>query len=314
MDEQTTVQTEAEELSAETSAAFDEGWEDKDEPVVPDDGQDTEVDETDEPETDEESEETEADADQQEADGNEGGEADASSEGEGKGDEGSSDQGESFILKHLGEERSVGRDEVVTLAQKGLDYDRIREKWDGVKDDVQRLRMYEDFLGELAKARGGNGDIVDEINALIDETRITTMLVQAEADGAELSPAAAAARAVKQRTDFMPVNAPAQDTEEARQERVKQDILRFREGYPDIKMEEIPQEVWDAVDKNGGDLLGCYQRYENKQLKEELKNLKKELEGTNQQKKNKARSTGSTKSVGSSSGRDAFAEGWDAGY
>ena len=49
-------------------------------------------------------------------------------------------------------------------------------------------------------------------------------------------------------------------------------------------------------------------------LKEELKALKKDLEGTKQQKKNKTRSTGSTKSVGSSAGRDAFDEGWDSAY
>ena len=311
MDENTTGLTTAEEMADETSAAFDEGWEDKDEPELRDDGYGDGEDFEDEPETDEGSGETEADADQQEAEEPEGGETGEEAEAEEQGDEGEPNQAESFILKHLGEERKVGRDEVVTLAQKGLDYDRIREKWDGVKDDVQRLRMYEDFLGELAKARGGDGDIVDEINALIDETRIRTMLAKAEADGTELSPAAAAARAVKARTDFLPANTPAQDTEEARQEKVREDIVRFREGYPDVKMEEIPQEVWNAVDRNGGDLLGCYQRYENQKLKEELKNLKKELEGQTQQKKNKARSTGSTKSVGTGTKRDAFEEGWD---
>ena len=312
MDENTTGLTTAEEMADETSAAFDEGWEDKDEPELYDDGQGDGEDFEDEPETDGESEGTEADADQQEADWNEGGEADEEPEGEEQGDEGEPNQAESFVLKHLGEEKSVGRDEVVQLAQKGLDYDRIREKWDGIKDDVARLRMYEGFLGELAQARGGDGDLIEAINDLIDETRIRTMLAKAEASGEELSPAAAASRAVKARTEFVPAGAaPAQDTEEARQERVRQDLQRFMGEYPELRMEEIPQEVWDDVDKNGGDLLGCYQRYENRKLKEELKNLKKEIEGTNQQKKNKARSTGSTKSVGAGSKRDAFDEGWD---
>lgn len=40
------------------------------------------------------------------------------------------DVGESFTLKHLDEVKNVSRDEVVTLAQKGLDYDRIRTKLD----------------------------------------------------------------------------------------------------------------------------------------------------------------------------------------
>ena len=304
MENETTVQTEAEDMSAETLAAFDEGWDDKDEPVVPDDGRDTDIDESEEPDTDEGSEETEADADQQEAEGNEGGDADEGTEGEEPGDEGSSDQG-NFILKHLGEETSVSRDEVVALAQKGLDYDRIREKWDGVKDDIQKLRMYEGFLAELAEARGG------DIESLIDETRTRTLIARAEARGEELAPAAAAAQAVKMRTDFTP--SPA-DPEEARQDKSQREITRFLEAYPTVKAEDIPKEVWEDVNKNDGDLLGAYQRYENKKLKDEIKALKKDLDDVKQQKKNKARSTGSSKSVGSSAGRDAFDEGWDSAY
>ena len=40
------------------------------------------------------------------------------------------EEGESFELKHLGEAFSVDRERVTELAQKGLDYDRIREKLD----------------------------------------------------------------------------------------------------------------------------------------------------------------------------------------
>ena len=309
MEENTTVQTEQEE-DLETSSAFDEGWDDDDKPETFDDGQGDGDAEPEEPDTAEESEGTEADADQQEADGNEGGETDASSEAESKGDEGSSDQGESFLLKHLGEEKSVGRDEVVALAQKGLDYDRIREKWDGIKDDVAKLRMYENFLAELAEARGG------DIESLIDETRTRSLLARAEAKGENLTPAAAAAMAVKMRTDFTPANTGA-DPEEARQEKSQREITRFLQAYPEVPATDIPKEVWDDVrDENGanGDLLGAYRGWENKKLSEEIKQLKKQLEEKEQKAKNKARSTGSTKSVGSSAGRDAFDEGWDAGY
>lgn len=322
MSEENTVLTGQEESAAETSAAFDEGFDD--DWSVPDftDGQSGDDDGFGDPETDTESEGTEADADQQEAEGTDGEGTDGGDEGgpavdgepetEGAdaGSEGSPDQGE-FVLKHLGEERTVNRDEVVVLAQKGMDYDRIREKWDGVKDDVSRLRMYEDFLGRLAQARGGTGNIVEDIEALIDETNTRTLLAQAEAEGRELTPSAAAAQAVKLRTGFVPAGAAAPDPEEARAEKGRQEIERFLGAYPDVKAEDIPKEVWDDVNRNDGDLLGAYQRYENRQLKEKLKGLEKELEETKQQKKNKARSTGSAKSVGSAARRDAFDEGWD---
>jgi len=305
MDENTTVQTEAEELADETSAAFDAGWDDSDEPEIPDDGLDAEVDESDEPETDSESEEAEADADQQEAEDDEGGEADTDSEGEESGDEGQPDQGESFTLKHLGEEKAVSRDEVVQLAQKGMDYDRIREKWDGVKDNLPMYQMEHAFLQELAESRGG------DILGLIDETRTRTILARAEARGEEISPAEAATQAVKLRMDY---SAGAQDAEAAQQERSQREIDRFLKEYPNVRAEDIPPELWEKVKENDGDLVGTYRMYENQKLKEEIKNLKKELAGNTQQKKNKARSTGSTKSVGTSAGRDAFDEGWDSDY
>lgn len=309
MDEETTVQNETEELTAETLAAFDEGWDDKDDPDMPDDGQADEDEEPEEPETDSESEETEADADQQEADGNEGG--DETPKGEEQGDEGQSDQTESYpdvSIKYLGNEEVVKGKDVVEYVQKGRDYDRLREKWDGVKDDVPRLRMYENFLKELAESRGG------DVDGLIDETRTRTLLARAEANGEELTPAAAAAIAVKMRTDFVPSGNTGADPEAARQEKSQQEITRFLNVYPDVKAEDIPKEVWEDVNRNDGDLLGAYQRFENRKLKDEIKALKKDLEGVKQQKKNKARSTGSTKSVGSSAGRDAFDEGWDSAY
>lgn len=322
MSEEITGQTMQEETAAETSAAFDEGFDD--DWSVPDftDGQSGEDEGFGDPETAEEGEGTEADADQQEAEGTDGEGADAGdeggpavdgeseTEGESKGNEGSPDQGESFVLKHLGEEKAVGRDEVVALAQKGMDYDRIREKWDGVKDDVTRLRMYEDFLGELAKARGGTGDIKDEIASLIDETRIRTMMARAEAEGKELSPAAAAAQAVKIRTEFVSAGT-AIDPEEARQEKSLRETERFMQEYPEVPATDIPKEVWDKVNQNGGDLVAAYMQYENRNLKAELKALKKDLEEMKQQKKNKQRSTGSAKSSGSAAKRDAFDEGWD---
>lgn len=259
-----------------------------------------------------ESEGEEADADQQEAEEPEGEKADSLPESESQGEEVSEpDRAETFTLRHLGEEREVNRDEVVTLAQKGMDYDRIREKWDGIKDDVQRLRMYEDFLGRLAQARGGSGNLAEDIEALIDETNTRTLIAQAEAEGRELTPAAAAAQAVKMRTGFVPAGTAA-DPEEARAEKGQKEIARFLEAYPDVKAEDIPKEVWEDVNRNDGDLLGSYQRYENRKLKDELKNLKKELEDVKQQKKNKTRSTGSMRSEGSGKAKDPFMDGWDA--
>lgn len=326
MDENTTAVTGTEELSAETLAAFDEGWDDLETPVVTEDAQEDGEPDTDEPDNDTGSEETEdADADQQDADGDESGEGSGTEDGtetesESKGDEGESpDQGETFHLKHLGEEREVNRDEVVQLAQKGLDYDRIRERWDGVKDDLPKLRSYEKFLGELASSRGGN------IEALMDETMTQILINRAKAKGEELSPSAAAAQAVRMRMEFGNTRGETAEQEDetfGAEGGIKpgrpdsnEMVNRFLKEYPTVMAQDIPKEVWDEVNRNGGDLLQAYRGWENKKLTEDNKRLQKELEAAKQAQKNKERSTGSTKSVGSNAGRrSAFDEGWDAEF
>ena len=191
MDNENTVLTEqAEEL--ETSGAFDEGWDEGWNEGFPADGQEPEETSETDQETEEESDGEEAEADQQNADEPEGEQTTdgAESEETAEGKEGSSDQSDSYELKYFGETRTVNRDEVIKLAQQGMDYPRIREKWDGIKDDVPKLRMYEGFLKELAESRGG------DIESLIDEARTRSLMAKAKAEGKELTASAAAAQAV----------------------------------------------------------------------------------------------------------------------
>lgn len=305
MENENTVLTEQNEAEGTPEgwddAAFDLGWDDG--PEVP---------EGDAEETAEEGEEPEADADQQEAEGAEGGEPEdehAGREGgeaqetEAEGEAGETDRSESFVLKHLGEERTASREEVISLAQKGLDYDRIREKWDAVKDDVPRLRMYEGFLKELAEARGG------DVDSLIDETRTRALIAQAEAKGENLAPAAAAAKAVRMRTQ--PAEETPEQTEpqrgEAQQHRMIDEFLAAFGN--DVQAKDIPQEVW-AEAQATGDMVKPYQRYLNRKLEEENRQLQKELKAARQQQKNTARSAGSSRSEGSGSTKDPFDDGW----
>ena len=197
---------------------------------------------------------------------------------------------------------------MIALAQKGMDYDRIREKWDGVKDSIQMYQMEHAFLKELADARGG------DIESLIDETRTRTLLAKAEAEGKTLDPSTAAAQAVRMRLSHAPAQSQTQPAQDAGEDQAKTNemIDRFIEAYgSSVKAEDIPKEVWEEAAKTQ-DLVGAYRGFENRQLKDELKKLKTDLEAAKQQQKNKQRSTGSTKSVGSSKTKDPFEEGWDA--
>ena len=198
-----------------------------------------------------------------------------------------------------------------------MDYQRIREKWDAVKDSLPMYQMCEGFLRELAATRVKGGDIAsvtdEDIEALIDETRTRSMIAQAEARGERLAASAAAARAVQARLKAMePAERQKQaDTDEEEQRMLQASVDRFFANYgKTIKAEDIPKEVWDDAAKIG-DLSAAYQRWNNTKLEAENKRLKEELEQAKQQQKNRERSMGSSKSVGSAAAKDSFMEGWD---
>jgi hypothetical protein len=56
-------------------------------------------------------------------------------------------ESQAFTLKHLDEVRTVGRDEVVKLAQQGMDYERVRSERD-------QLRKYREEIGPALRRSG----------------------------------------------------------------------------------------------------------------------------------------------------------------
>ena len=260
---------------------------------IPDEEAEQETKEEPEEETDDEVE-TEEDADQQESE-----EEDNSDDGEPeetKEEEESKEPDPTFTLKHLDEVREVGRDEVVELAQKGMDYDRIRAERDSIKP---KLEEYEAFLKKIA------GD--QSIEDLIDSTLAKLDVADAEKRGEELDEVEQFKKLrierVKRETKNPPPEPKPELTEEEKEkERLSKSIQRFIKEYPDVKATDVPPEVWKDYREHRADLLECYQLYENKKLRDEIKALK-------QNQKNKERSTGSKKSAGKKA-VDHWFDGW----
>lgn len=84
---------------------------------------------------------------------NDGGQdADAAQPGENEEQQAQTD-GQLFELKHLGETKNVNRDEVVTLAQKGMDYDRVTEKNTQLETQVSEQKQQLATLTENTRTR-----------------------------------------------------------------------------------------------------------------------------------------------------------------
>lgn len=168
-------------------------------------------------------------------------------------------------LKHFGEVRKVNKDEAKVLAQKGMDYDRIRKRAD-------KLQKYEDFLNEI------KGDFAS-LDDLMDDTRAR---LKADKDGISYEDALNKIKEEPAKTK--------QVREEVLEQIRQESVQAFAQNHPDIQAQDIPQEVWEDVFRTNN-LEASYAKYVAKKMKDENAVLKNNA-------KNKSRSTGSMKSSG----------------
>lgn len=306
MDENITNEVETTETAEleDLDAAFDEEWGDE---VADDDDFDLSHDEAEEspdaqPEEAEAVEETDSEPESADDSPAESG-ADGAESGEGDG------QNQSFTIKVNGEDKQITLAEMTELAQKGMDYDRIKQERDTFKQDaptIQKYKGYEAFLAELASSSGMG------IDALIENTRARMLINEAKDRGEELSEEEAV-RQVREKakaeepkpaeTEKPAEPEPPRETEEEKRNKA---FAAFVSEYPNVDPKTIPQEVWSEFGKTT-DLVGSYRKYEIKQLRSENEQLK-------QNQKNKERSTGSRRSAGATTPKDAFDEGWDSDF
>ena len=213
---------------------------------------------------------------------------------------------------------------MIALAQKGKDYDRIREERDGMTTEIEGLRAdktklneYEGFLSKLALSVGM------DIPSMMDNT-LAKMLVAEEARKGNTITEDFALQRIKfdrERAAFenqknkggkaeQPAQEPASKQPEApakddaAQARVNDEVNAFLAKYPGIDPKTIPEEVIAAW-KGGTPLLYAYMEHENKTLKADNAAIE-------QNRKNSERSTGSVSSAGAGRRKDAFDMGWDS--
>ena len=210
-----------------------------------------------------------------------------------------------WTLRHMDETKNVGEAEMVTLAQKGMDYDRIRAKYDESKPAMEILSIF-------AKQKGVS--VADYVSFLRTEAKKADGLSEAEARRSielEDREAAVTAREAEQAAERQAAE-QANAAASAAAQRRKADIDEFAREYPDVARnpDAIPKEVWDAV-AAGSSLTVAYAKYTAKQAREEAERTRSAAQAAQQNVKNAARSTGSMQSAGQNAGgRDPFLEGW----
>lgn len=207
-------------------------------------------------------------------------------------------------LRHMGEVKSVDEAEMVTLAQKGMDYDRIRGKYDEAKPVME-------LFGQFAKQAGMS--VTDYVAHIRMQAKQSEGMSEAEARRAvELEDREAVVSAREAEHQAQQQAAAGQTAEK---ERRMAEIEAFRKVYPDAAKDPkgIPAEVWESV-RGGMNLVTAYAIYDAKQARAAQVAAEQKAAAADQNHNNASRSTGSMRSAGDNTRtRDPFEEGFDAG-
>lgn len=294
----------------ETTDAFMEGWSDEPETVEEtadqpeetgtEDAQDQQADpaggEGQEPAGEQQSEAADGGAGAQEADGDKGQQQPAAEAAP-----------KTWELRHLDEIRTVNEQDLVALAQKGLDYDRIRQGYDEFKPVM-------DLFSQFANKAGMNAK--DYIAFIRKEAKKAEGMSAAEAQRAvelEDREATVAAREAADR-ERQEAQRRADAERQSAEERRRADVLEFQKTFPDAAKDPkgIPQEVWDGV-RQGLSLVASYARYQVQQATAQAQKAQHDAAAAQQNQKNTQRSTGSMKSAGQENkAKDPFLQGWES--
>lgn len=248
-------------------------------------GTETENQETEVPASEEESEEAAPDEVQEPAEAESKEQDEPSDKPEEKAAE------ETFTLKINKQERTVSREEVISLAQKGADYDRVKDNF----------AAQTAALEEIAKDAG------TDIPGLMRSLRLNMLKKQGLSEDA--------ANERMRREDLERENArlkQAQTEKESNSDRARRDVEEFRKFYPKVELsKELIDKLTGDVQK-GMTLLDAYRKYEAAQKDEKIAQLERQLAAEKQNKANRAASPGSQKDSGGKRSKSDFDEFMEA--
>lgn len=211
---------------------------------------------------------------------------------------------EDFLqIRYNGQDQSLTREQATTLAQKGMNYDKISQKLQdalnnpvlkivesnakkaglSVEEYTNRLAQYQDSLSiqQIAKEfKTQNPDVSDAVATQYASEVYKNRQAQSAREEAER----------------------AQQASQAEQDALVAEVKAFQSRFPDVDIENLPNEVIDDINM-GTPLMEAYLTYENQQLRNRLANSQ-----TNA--RNRNNSVGKvSENTGKNTGDDPFIQG-----
>ena len=254
-------------------------------------------------------EDNDTDSSDDEEDDSDEDESDKKDEEEEKSD--TTDAGQTFTIKVNKEEKQVTLEEMTALAQKGADYDRVKEQ------NTKSQQTIQDLQAKLESANKHQGvlDILDIVSAktdvkLEDLAEMLYMTVRKNAGTSEdvAREELKSAKLEKELNGYKAQQTKAKQEKEDSDTRVQREIEAFQNDYPDVSLtDDLIAKLSPELQK-GKSLSAAYRNYERSQSEAKIKDLEQQLAAKKQNAKNQKQSPGSQKDSGGRRSRSDYEE------
>ena len=220
---------------------------------------------------------------------------------------------EKITIKHLRGDVEIPRADIRTMLSKGYDYDRVREQRDAavrqMEEKESQYQQRDELLQTLENvAKQAGTDVAGIVKRLRINLYRGNGSTEAEAMArVEKEDAEAKLQAMQKQAN------QARQAQEQRQSRAQQEFMEFHQRFPDVKIQDIPQDVIRKSASGEMSLAGAYQVHLYDQLKAENQRLQQTIDARKQNEENRQKSLGSARSAGSGEKEDPFLSGFTEG-
>jgi len=188
-------------------------------------------------------------------------------------------------IKYNHEDKEIPYDEAVQHIQKGLNYDKVYERYNELANHPGLA-----YLNEIAQV---NGVTVDQLVGHWKQQNEQAKLDELIQNNIPEDVAREIIEGRKFRQQY------TQEKMTAEQQRKQRGMYaEFMEKFPEVKPEDVPAEVWQEVN-SGKPLVDAYTRHENQALKNRLAKMEETLQTRQKNDQNAQSSPGSVTGNGS---------------
>lgn len=215
---------------------------------------------------------------------------------------------QTFTIKVNKEERTVSLEEMTALAQKGADYDRVKEQNQKSQQTIQDLQSRLDGVSEKQGVLDTLSFLTEKTGSTMEQLAETLYVNYRKSAGASEETAREelkSAKLQKELDTFKEQQAQQQEQENAEETRAQREFEEFQKEYPEVALsEELVNKLLPDVQK-GMTLTAAYRKYEKAQDAARIAELERKLKAVEQNAKNKRSSPGSQQDSG---GRNSMSD------